>query len=64
MKLYNVTFESFSCGRAVKFTFTFIKCKVDVGLCLHAGGESVKGKQVAFPVVLFKVEDPVEGDRK
>lgn len=41
------------------FTFFFIQSKVGIGLLLHTVGETVKGKQVAFPVVPLEVESPV-----
>lgn len=41
-------------------TFFFIQSKVDVGLLLRTVGETVKGKQVAFPAVPLKVESPVQ----
>lgn len=45
-------------------TFFFIQREVGVGLPLCAVGETVKGKQVALPVVPLKVESPGEGPRK
>ena len=46
------------------FTFFFIQSKVDVGLLLDTVGETVKRKQVAFPVVPLKVESPAEAHGK
>ncbi len=45
--------------KIMTFTFFFIQSKVGIGLLLHTVGETVKGKQVAFPVVPLEVESPV-----
>lgn len=46
------------------FTFFLVQSEVGVGLLLHTVGETVKGEQVAFPVVPLKVERSVETGRK
>lgn len=46
------------------FTFFFIQSEVDVGLFLHTVGKTVKGKQVAFPVVPLKVESPARSTQE
>ena len=48
----------------MKATFAFVQRGVDAGLGLCPRTEPVEGEQVARPVELFKVEGPVEGDRK
>lgn len=50
--------------RTGTFTFFLVQSEVDVGLLLHTVGETVKRKQVAFPVVPLKVESPVRSTRE
>jgi hypothetical protein len=54
----------FELKSTVIFTFFLIKVKVHPVFPVSTVHEAVKGKQVAFPVLMVKVECPVRTDRK